>query len=129
MKPATDRQMECLREIRAFMAEHGLPPTLRELGARLGIHSTNCVSAHIDALERKGLLRVNRIGRARALVPADGDEPVSATVDEQSKALRRRVLQLERTLKERDAQIAELRSVAVDLERRLADADHQGETP
>jgi hypothetical protein len=59
----------------------------------------------------------------------EGNEPISATVDERSKALRRRIFQLDRTVKERDAQIAELRSVAEDLERRLADADHPGETP
>ncbi len=33
---------------------HGAPPTLRELGAALGIRSTNGVNDHLRALERKG---------------------------------------------------------------------------
>ena len=34
----------------------GYPPTLREIGNKLGIRSTNGVNDHLRALERKGFL-------------------------------------------------------------------------
>lgn len=50
----TPRQWETLRAIRLHLRAHGRPPTLRELGDVLGIGSTNGVSDHLRALERKG---------------------------------------------------------------------------
>jgi SOS-response transcriptional repressor LexA len=46
-----------LENIREYIAEHGYPPTLREIGARMGIRSTNGVTDHLRALERKGFVR------------------------------------------------------------------------
>lgn len=37
--------------------EYGYPPTLREIGAKLGVSGTLGVLKHLDALERKGYLR------------------------------------------------------------------------
>jgi repressor LexA len=63
------------REILAFIVRtqsaSGAPPTLREIGARFRIRSTNGVRYHIDRLEREGALR-RRPGRARGLTPARG---------------------------------------------------------
>jgi repressor LexA len=47
------RQQQVLSFIRSFMTEQGYPPTLREIGAALGIRSTNAVNDHLKALERK----------------------------------------------------------------------------
>lgn len=52
----TRRQWEILDYIKAFVAARGFPPTLREIGRRFGIRSTNGVSAHLWAIEKKGFI-------------------------------------------------------------------------
>lgn len=60
----TYRQLELLRAIADGIAD-GLPPTIRELGDRLGITSTNGIADHLRALERKGYIerRAPRVAR------------------------------------------------------------------
>ena len=48
----------------------GYPPTLREIGAHMGIRSTNGVNDHLRALERKGYLTREDM-KSRALRPCD----------------------------------------------------------
>jgi repressor LexA len=59
--------------IRESIVDRGYPPTLREIGARMGIRSTNGVNDHLRALERKGYLtREDMKSRAlRPVAPAD----------------------------------------------------------
>lgn len=52
----TERQREVLELIASEIERNGYPPTIRELGARLGIRSTNGVTDHIKALEKKGFI-------------------------------------------------------------------------
>jgi repressor LexA len=52
----TARQLECLRVIATHVADRGLPPSLREIGAEMGIGSTNGVADHLKALKRKGYI-------------------------------------------------------------------------
>src|SRR5947209_18301733 len=54
MQGLTQRQQMVLDFIRESIADRGYPPTLREIGARMGIRSTNGVNDHLRALERKG---------------------------------------------------------------------------
>jgi repressor LexA len=54
--------------IRQSIADRGYPPTLREIGARMGIRSTNGVNDHLRALERKGYLTREDL-KSRALRP------------------------------------------------------------
>jgi repressor LexA len=54
--------------IRQSIADRGYPPTLREIGARMGIRSTNGVNDHLRALERKGYLTREDM-KSRALRP------------------------------------------------------------
>jgi repressor LexA len=62
------RQREILEFIIAAIDTNGVVPTYREIGAALGIHSTNGVSDHIKALERKGYLeRTGGRGSPRSL--------------------------------------------------------------
>ncbi len=55
-KPATERQRRILDVIRAFTAEHGYPPSVREIGERVGLSSSSTIHAHLKALEKRGLI-------------------------------------------------------------------------
>ena len=52
----TDRQREVLEFIQAFTQEHGVPPTVREIGGRFHV-TPRAAFDHLRALERKGFLR------------------------------------------------------------------------
>ena len=54
--------------IRQSITDRGYPPTLREIGAQMGIRSTNGVNDHLRALERKGYLTREDM-KSRALRP------------------------------------------------------------
>lgn len=56
MQKLTDRQRMVLEFICTSIDDRGYPPTLREIGMKLGIRSTNGVNDHLRALERKGYL-------------------------------------------------------------------------
>jgi len=64
----TDRQREVLDFIGESIQERGYPPTLREIGERFGIRSTNGVNDHLKALEKKGYL-IREDLKSRALRP------------------------------------------------------------
>ncbi len=70
MQGLTDRQHQVLQYIRESIQERGYPPTLREIGAHMGIRSTNGVNDHLRALERKGYLTREDM-KSRALRPVD----------------------------------------------------------
>jgi repressor LexA len=55
-KPATERQRRILDAILALSAEHGYPPSVREIGARVGLSSSSTIHAHLKALEKRGLI-------------------------------------------------------------------------
>ena len=68
----TLRQRMILDWIADFAAVHGRSPSVREIGRAFGIRSTNCVSKHLRALERKGCLkRTPSTYRGLAVVHAD----------------------------------------------------------
>jgi repressor LexA len=85
MQGLTARQQMVLDFIRQSISDRGYPPTLREIGARMGIRSTNGVNDHLRALERKGYLTREDM-KSRALRPTglanasasanDGDDNV-----------------------------------------------------
>jgi repressor LexA len=70
MQGLTSRQEQVLRFIRQSITDRGYPPTLREIGAHMGIKSTNGVNDHLRALERKGYLTREDM-KSRALRPRD----------------------------------------------------------
>jgi repressor LexA len=72
MQGLTDRQQQVLSYIRQSIHDRGYPPTLREIGAHMGIRSTNGVNDHLRALERKGYLTREDM-KSRALRPRDLD--------------------------------------------------------
>lgn len=65
MLKLTRAQERILDEVVAFQNRKGYPPTLKELGAQVGIKTRRGVSIHLDALERKGF--VIRGSSARAI--------------------------------------------------------------
>jgi len=52
----SERQNKIVSFIRHFSAERGFPPTIREIGAAVGIASTSVVNYNLDVLQKKGLL-------------------------------------------------------------------------
>jgi len=52
----SERQVNMLTFIREFITEHRFPPTIREIGSRVGIPSTSVVKYNLDILQRKGLI-------------------------------------------------------------------------
>jgi repressor LexA len=70
MQGLTERQQQVLHYIRQSITERGYPPTLREIGAHMGIRSTNGVNDHLRALERKGYLTREDM-KSRALRPKE----------------------------------------------------------
>jgi repressor LexA len=67
----TTRQQAILEFIRETMANRGMPPTMREIGERFGIASTNGVAKHLLALERGGHVTRER-GKSRGIAVASG---------------------------------------------------------
>ncbi|MDZ4724340.1 MAG: transcriptional repressor LexA [candidate division Zixibacteria bacterium] len=55
--PLTDKQRSVFEFIEMQMTDHGNAPTIREIGAKFGISSTNGVRGHLSALIRKGYLK------------------------------------------------------------------------
>jgi repressor LexA len=53
----TKRQREIFDFIRRYAAKYGYPPTVREIGKAVGLHSSSTVHAHLANLEKAGLLR------------------------------------------------------------------------
>jgi repressor LexA len=66
----TEKQRKILDVIRDFTAEMGYPPSVREIGERVGLSSSSTVQSHLKTLERRGLLRRDPT-KPRALVPSD----------------------------------------------------------
>ena len=75
-RPLTSRQKEVLDLISESLDRRGYPPTLREIGERLGIRSTNGVNDHLIALTKKGYLeRQDLKSRALRVMTAGHSEP------------------------------------------------------
>jgi len=53
----TKRQSEIFDFIRGHLDKTGYPPTVREIGSALGLHSPSTVHAHLAKLESVGVLR------------------------------------------------------------------------
>lgn len=55
--PLTDRQRQILEVIADHLRRHGYPPSVREIGAAVGLSSPSSVHSQLAQLERKGYLR------------------------------------------------------------------------
>lgn len=64
----SDRQRQMLLFIQEYVAEHGYPPTIREIGQRLGITSTSVVNYNLNKLKASGAIeREGQISRGLKL--------------------------------------------------------------
>ena len=57
MEKLTDKQIEVLDTLKKYLAKHGYPPTVRELGEILGLSSPATTHFHLDKLEKKGYIK------------------------------------------------------------------------
>jgi repressor LexA len=81
----TARQQEIWNYLVEYVDAHGYPPTVREIGERVGLASPSTVHAHLANLERAGLLRrdptkpraLELIGRERR----EADVPPAETAE------------------------------------------------
>ena len=74
----TPRQQRCLNVIRESIEQRGYPPSMREIGEKVGLTSSSSVAHQLRTLEHKGYLKRDP-NRPRALTVFDPDE---AIVDE-----------------------------------------------
>jgi len=57
VKDLTKRQREIFDFISRYLSRHGYPPTVREIGKAVGLHSSSTVHAHLAKLESLGVLK------------------------------------------------------------------------
>lgn len=57
MDDLPERQRQILRVIEDAVREQGYPPTVREIGSRVGLTSPASVQSHLAALEARGYIR------------------------------------------------------------------------
>jgi repressor LexA len=68
-KKLSDRQKNILKYIQSYVEERGYPPSIREIGDRVGISSTSVVDYNLRVLERDGYIRRDReVSRGLELV-------------------------------------------------------------
>lgn len=78
-KALTPRQQETLDWVKGFMREHGMPPTVREIGAAFDIKSST-VFELLKTIERRGFLRRGD-RRARSLIVEGMERSGSGVVE------------------------------------------------
>ncbi|HZP71978.1 MAG TPA: transcriptional repressor LexA [Gaiellaceae bacterium] len=78
----TARQQEIWNYLVEYVDRHGYPPTVREIGERVGLASPSTVHAHLANLERAGLLRRDPTKpRALELLGRERREPEAQAVE------------------------------------------------
>ena len=83
MARTSNKADQIVEYVNQFIAEHGYSPSVREIGAAVGLRSTASVSYHLQALQDKGILQApGSKGRKRAIVTSvrPGQIPVIGTV-------------------------------------------------
>lgn len=59
MEGLTQRQLETLRYVAETVADRGYPPSVREIGEAMGLASSSTVHSHLQALQRKGFIKID----------------------------------------------------------------------
>ena len=81
MANLTRKQKEIYEFILAFTSEHGYPPSVREIGAAVGLKSPSTVHFHMKGLEEAGVI-AKAEGKTRAIsLPGVSVGPVAEETD------------------------------------------------
>jgi repressor LexA len=75
MAELTEKQQQIYNYILAFSAQHGYPPSVREIGAAMGMKSPSTVQFHLNCLRKAGVIQKVK-GKTRSLTAA-GQRPRS----------------------------------------------------
>jgi repressor LexA len=81
MASLTKKQQQVYDFILSFTSEHGYPPSVREIGAAVGLKSPSTVHFHMKGLEEAGVI-VKAEGKTRAIsLPGVSKSPVAEELD------------------------------------------------
>jgi repressor LexA len=82
----SERQRNMLRYIEKYVAEHGFPPTIRQIGEATGINSTSVVNYNLNKLvQAEYLTRSSHVSRGlRLKAPLPGSEKKGKSVQVQA---------------------------------------------
>lgn len=72
----SDNREKILSFVQEFIRENGYSPSLREIGAGVGLKSVSSVHYQLEQLQKSGLLSADS-GKNRSLTPQDARRPVS----------------------------------------------------
>jgi len=75
----THRQGEVLAFLKDFLRKRGYPPTVREISDHFGFHGHHAAKKHLDALEKKGMIRRSP-GSSRAIEIHGAKAPETVSV-------------------------------------------------
>ena len=83
----TDRQRLVLETIKESVESRGYPPSMREIGERVGLTSPSSVAHQLTTLERKGYLRrdPNRPRAIEVMLPGDPTQSADPTDSAESR--------------------------------------------
>ncbi len=83
----TKRQQSVFDFLKNFLGENGYPPSLREICVHFGIRSPKNAKKHLEALERKGLIkRSANISRAIEILGTSSGKTISVPIAGRVKA-------------------------------------------
>ena len=80
MEKLTAKQQKIYDYIQTFSAEHGYPPSVREIGAAVGLKSPSTVHFHLKGLEEAGVI-IKAEGNTRAITLSGTGRPVAEEQD------------------------------------------------
>ena len=81
MANLTKKQQQVYDFILSFTSEHGYPPSVREIGAAVGLKSPSTVHFHMKGLEEAGVI-IKAEGKTRAIsLPGVSKSPVAEELD------------------------------------------------
>lgn len=84
MKPLSPKLQQIYDFIISFQAQHGYPPSVREIGGAVGLKSPSTVHFHLKTLEERGLI-IKAEGKTRAItVSGPGAHPVAEELNSRS---------------------------------------------
>src|ERR687895_2731737 len=74
----TERQLQTLQFVAETTEDRGYPPSVREICEALGLASSSTVHSHLQALQRKGYLRIDATKPRAIEVLFDSDTGLAA---------------------------------------------------